>query len=1503
MSNNGSTFPSSLLIVSPDSENANDANEAHEISIIVSTEHENKKPSKPKIIELQSHNYNNDEDVKIEEDSPRQSLNGHAENKHDFPRDIPTLGTSNKDFNIEMSISQSKKKIVLDTADESLKSEHILLETQDKGIGNTQGGNCNEEPSLPSRISMLFVSMNSLPNSKSMEPQLTKFVKSLQSKEEYMAVWEVILDGIISQLTSSLPKTKSFYFGHQFILGAFLIEAYPNALQHISSFFRVLGKQTPVSEAFHKDANNSVPNSTDEEKKSKLMAMSMIYFVHFYFFQLCVNQCNDLNDNASRRTMDEEKKNSILHAPCFLTTLLKILYNHCIEPVGVQRTNLSVLAMDLALFLIQETAIIIQDKTGRFDDNLKIFAMKALWQEIPVISDIVKRKNIWTKSASTTKRTADDIDNLTRTKCALRVVDDWNNLLQNTCRIHHQICCEKLNKRNCLKSSRWNKDIRISESNQKDRTSKSINETDLSPIECTTILHICYHLVGVEIPGSSLSSLKDYDSQQFIRLGGILQCLGSSPNKHFKNMYSIFKKSKQFHNNIYFHRIYSMSLVNSSKYLAVILDAINYATLLFHKNEKKHGEDKKLENEAVMETQRCISRALTAFLASKSQKLLIKYWEEQKLVTLKHDKSIDLWNGIINSCMRLLRSRSEFCVEMILTCLNRLWSDTNGLPLNFLKMDTKESSSQSNMFHELLDTLQELTVVDKMHLENIESSNKLHYSTSSFAPVTLDASIRTICTIIAGCIRHKPKELYPMFVKRMRIDSMITIEVLSLLVTTSLPDPVQTDSVDNSLCSSSAYLNQTIGSVLLKNLSNEHLHKRCNSCSLFLSMDIETVVPCLFQNFFIVKKSKCVSNKVASNLLCQILLRTKKVERVMKIIVKQLRKLEEKNKKNHLNNCYKVIGLWRRQILNSVDDYRFSEILVATGKSMFKSPSESSPLALFGSLIGNAMKDKNSNEMGERSTKKIVVALASIIKLALKELELTIEDDLLKRLSPLLMLRRIPSVFFKTLHKWMIDDNNDYAVETSILARLRHALSLRLDLEQIVLSSKKFHNELNDCRSQTKFSADERRLAAELTGRCLPFSVSFSKGRRAHLSQCSSFETIVAPTFCSFLHTITASGQTNSKFSNIKYAKEISAWTKRSKSALYALCNYVAIADDEDDTSGLLSSISFCLEVLSINEFDSMEKSIEEDIVQLQTGCINLFSLCLTSWAERNIERKAQLKGHQNSPVLVEEVNAKSIETEYLKEDEFQGRSRSFFKFLSDVFGILYCAVTDTKLPKWFESERAKYFNILFQYHPSFIPSSYHHVGRSPPFRVSTRTCILNAFVLTAQRCPMDNGELNFFANAISPRLVSWGSSGSIDDCHFHPLCIAGALQIIFICITRMKSVEALNGSFQDFDYIRKTHKWALETLKINPQIQYGDKYALETMRLSALKLMLAIATIDQQNMLDTNQSVEGRNNVLSPGEMAETLSILQGAANMDSNKKVRELAKHIMASLTMKNM
>jgi len=119
---------------------------------------------------------------------------------------------------------------------------------------------------------------------------------------------------------------------------------------------------------------------------------------------------------------------------------------------------------------------------------------------------------------------------------------------------------------------------------------------------------------------------------------------------------------------------------------------------------------------------------------------------------------------------------------------------------------------------------------------------------------------------------------------------------------------------------------------------------------------------------------------------------------------------------------------------------------------------------------------------------------------------------------------------------------------------------------------------------------------------------------------------------------------------------------------------------------------------------------------------------------------------------------------------------------------------------------------------------------------------------------------------------------------------MAAALQVLFVLITRTKSFECLAGGKTTPTSVHKAHSLAIA--RINTETKLGGVYARTTMRKAALKLLLALVTIDQ---VDSSSSLPI---CLSPGELGEAFTLLNGIANVDTDAEVRMLAAHILSGM-----
>jgi hypothetical protein len=111
----------------------------------------------------------------------------------------------------------------------------------------------------------------------------------------------------------------------------------------------------------------------------------------------------------------------------------------------------------------------------------------------------------------------------------------------------------------------------------------------------------------------------------------------------------------------------------------------------------------------------------------------------------------------------------------------------------------------------------------------------------------------------------------------------------------------------------------------------------------------------------------------------------------------------------------------------------------------------------------------------------------------------------------------------------------------------------------------------------------------------------------------------------------------------------------------------------------------------------------------------------------------------------------------------------------------------------------------------------------------------------------------------------------------------------------RTKSLDVLvetkhSGTYKDS--ARRVHRWALECARGDSR--HGDsEYANRMLRLSALKLMLAVFSVDQ---ISANGS--DPNKMLGPGDITQTFAVLNSLANVDTDSEVQQLAGHLLQAI-----
>jgi hypothetical protein len=319
------------------------------------------------------------------------------------------------------------------------------------------------------------------------------------------------------------------------------------------------------------------------------------------------------------------------------------------------------------------------------------------------------------------------------------------------------------------------------------------------------------------------------------------------------------------------------------------------------------------------------------------------------------------------------------------------------------------------------------------------------------------------------------------------------------------------------------------------------------------------------------------------------------------LIVASLQQLAEKNKSQHLvendladgcpvySVCATFAGRWRRALLTSCTDAcAFAQVLCDLATEMFKSPSSLVPLAVIGALVDGEDHATDSSIESCVERHQICIAVINTCAMCVDEFDrLLCQNDetlsrkkIFARLSPLLLLRRIPTSFFRIARQEAAcgRDGMDAARIIRVFVSLGDHIVRRLD----------------ESSAQQSFTNEERRLAAEVAGRVLPLG-NVTPTNRA-LTDCHSlFDCVCDPYFTLLRETLKDESDANA-----------TRGFRSARAALFAVCTLVASASASDNGGNELILIAdFCLPLLSTQIHEPAA-----ELEKIQAGCIEFFSLC-----------------------------------------------------------------------------------------------------------------------------------------------------------------------------------------------------------------------------------------------------------------------------------------------------
>lgn len=378
-----------------------------------------------------------------------------------------------------------------------------------------------------------------------------------------------------------------------------------------------------------------------------------------------------------------------------------------------------------------------------------------------------------------------------------------------------------------------------------------------------------------------------------------------------------------------------------------------------------------------------------------------------------------------------------------------------------------------------------------------------------------------------------------------------------------------------------------------------------------------------------------------------------------------------------------------------------------------------------------------------------------------------------------------------------------------------------------------------------KLSKEERKLSADIAAVCLPFSNPETR----HGDTFSSGFLF----FCKDILSATLHPLKNKRLSSIDF--------KGVKIALYIACHAVQVAPDTFGRTELHFLSKFVLQILNIDSA-ILSEDIDEPIVELQACCIEFLSTCICaiySFPKDNHQHEVQ--GN-----LIEVI---PIDRDVTHEKFTSSNADSIYKdlciFQNDILALINGR------------------HDLTQKNLAEISLS-----------VSARICLLNALTISCRMCSSES--LPELSKTIAPSILAWLTSGEIGDDIRHPLCVASAMQSILHCLQRSKSFDCLEAckTQRKENAVRKLFILSLHC--VQSRLKHLNTCEQNTMRLSSLKLLVLIITLNQGLETSNEDFQNNELGLLLPSDITQCFSVLNGLANIDENEEVRTLASHLAA-------
>lgn len=564
----------------------------------------------------------------------------------------------------------------------------------------------------------------------------------------------------------------------------------------------------------------------------------------------------------------------------------------------------------------------------------------------------------------------------------------------------------------------------------------------------------------------------------------------------------------------------------------------------------------------------------------------------------------------------------------------------------------------------------------------------------------------------------------------------------------------------------------------------------------------------------------------------------------------------------------------RRKLLKN----RFNLLLDSVGRAMFRHPSSTAPLSLFGAIVG-----ENHNYDGyaqKEFAHSIVKAAITLISLSVEELDVagtgckeiqqgadnevdtlpSSQSDIFRRLAPLLLLRRTPPNVFRIAYKESRNFEIEQQLLHDLLLRLADHLVIRLDIGAKANSA--------STGSDVNFSSEERRMAAEIAGLCLPFYTEI----QSDLVSC--FDAICVPAFTDVITVLRSLDPETTQCKIASFSPKSIEIIRSARAALYSVvCHFAPSLDlDSENQVGraIICTAEFCLSFLNTDQkaFDRTE--LEQDVIQLQAGCIEFFAVCIENLLGSQ-DRLMRAFCPEQGWALRDAQKLEGLERILRHILEILETGKDSYHPWSEIVSLT--------LPTTGVAAKNEMLQLVF---PDGGDESFNHRF----FSIPCRTCLWNALIVVSQRCNEEKGHLQLYAQNVIPWIIRWladDGESSMDSDVIHPLCLTAAFQLCFILVTKTKSFGIERAKKDSNEASRSSlllFRWATASMKRN----VSATESVGPLTLAAIKLMLAIISVDQ---LQDGKIM----NCLAPDELRDAMKMLQRIVDQDADPTLRALA------------